>query len=72
MISSGKVARNSDKLAAGRRKDRGVVRATAMVRVYLGRDSTTGKRRYRNKTVHGTKKDSERYRNKVRREKPSA
>jgi len=39
------------------------------VRVFLGRDSTTGKRRYHNKTVHGTKKDAQRYRNKVLREK---
>jgi integrase len=32
-----------------------------MVRVFLGRDPQTGKRRYHNKTVRGTKKDAQRY-----------
>jgi integrase len=40
---------------------------TWLVRVPLGRDST-GKRLYHNRTVHGTKKDAERYRTKVLRE----
>lgn len=38
-----------------------------LVRVYLGREY--GKRKYHNKTIHGNKKDAERYRNKVLREK---
>ncbi|MCL6516588.1 site-specific integrase [Alicyclobacillus sp.] len=33
---------------------------TWLVRVYMGTDAS-GKRRYHNKTVHGTKKDAERY-----------
>src|SRR5579864_1083513 len=32
-----------------------------LVRIYLGRDPVSGKRNYHNKTVHGTKKDAERY-----------
>ena len=40
---------------------------TWLVRVFLGRD-TNGKVRYHNKTVHGTRKDAVRYRNKVRSE----
>lgn len=32
-----------------------------LVRVFLGRDPDTGKRRYHNRTIHGTKKDAERY-----------
>ncbi len=39
-----------------------------MVRIYLGRDGD-GKRRYHNKTIHGTKKDAERYRTKVLRDR---
>ena len=31
-----------------------------LVRIFLGRDGT-GKRRYHNKTIHGTKKDAQRY-----------
>lgn len=31
------------------------------VRIFLGRDAETGKRSYRNHTVHGTKKDAQRY-----------
>lgn len=42
---------------------------TWMVRVFLGRDALTGKRRYHNKTVHGTKKDAQKYLNGVLREK---
>lgn len=34
-----------------------------MVRVYLGRDSHTGTRDYHNHTVHGTKKDAQKYLN---------
>jgi len=37
---------------------------TWLVRVYLGRDAN-GKRKYHNKTIHGTKKDAQRYLNKV-------
>ena len=33
-----------------------------MVRIFLGRDHDTGKRRYHNHTVNGSKKDAERYR----------
>jgi integrase len=32
-----------------------------LVRTYLGRHPDTGKRRYHNRTVHGSKKDAERY-----------
>ena len=32
-----------------------------MVRVYLGRDADSGKRRYYNKTIQGSKKDAQRY-----------
>jgi len=32
-----------------------------LVRVFLGRDEDTGKRSYHNKTVHGVKKDAEKY-----------
>jgi integrase len=39
-----------------------------LVRVYLGTDETTGKRRYHNHTVRGTKKDAQRYMNGVLRE----
>ena len=39
-----------------------------LVRVYLGRDGA-GKRRYHNKTIHGTKKDAERYKTKVMRDR---
>ncbi|MEO8053430.1 MAG: tyrosine-type recombinase/integrase, partial [Acidobacteriota bacterium] len=31
------------------------------MRIFLGRDAETGKRSYRNHTVHGTKKDAQRY-----------
>ena len=41
---------------------------TYLVRVYMGLDAN-GKRKYHNKTIHGNKKDAERYRNKVAREK---
>ena len=34
---------------------------TWLVRVFIGRDSDTGKRQYQNKTIHGTKKDAQRY-----------
>ncbi|HZS09503.1 MAG TPA: site-specific integrase [Blastocatellia bacterium] len=39
-----------------------------MVRVFLGRDTATGKRRYHNKLVHGTKKDAQSYLNGVLRD----
>ena len=38
---------------------------TWLVRVFLGRDPHTGKRRYHNHTVKGTKKDAQRYLNGV-------
>jgi hypothetical protein len=34
---------------------------TWLVRVFIGRDSETGKRQYQSKTIHGTKKDAQRY-----------
>jgi len=40
-----------------------------LVRVYLGKDPATGKRRYHNKTIHGRKKDAQAYLNKVLRQK---
>lgn len=36
---------------------------TWLVRVFLGRDTDTGKRRYMNKTVHGTAKDAQKFMN---------
>lgn len=42
---------------------------TWLVRSYLGRDGDGGKRRYHNKTVHGTKKDAQRYLNAALRDK---
>jgi integrase len=36
---------------------------TWLVRVYVGRDSQTGKRRYDGHTIHGTKKDAQTYLN---------
>ena len=39
-----------------------------LVRIYMGLDAN-GKRKYHNKTIHGNKKDAERYRNKILREK---
>lgn len=41
---------------------------TWLVRVYLGRDVLTGKRKYHNKTIRGNKKDAQRYLNGVLRE----
>jgi integrase len=41
---------------------------TWLVRVFLGRDSQTGKRRYHNHTVNGIKKDAQKYLNAVLRE----
>ncbi|MFN8612852.1 MAG: tyrosine-type recombinase/integrase [Vulcanimicrobiota bacterium] len=41
---------------------------TWIVRVFLGRDPRTGKRKYCNKTVHGTKKDAQAYLNGVLRD----
>jgi len=41
---------------------------TWLVRVFLGRDPNTGKRRYHNHTVKGTKKDAQRYVNGVLRD----
>jgi hypothetical protein len=35
--------------------------STWLVRVYLGTDPRTGKRKYHNKTIHGTKKKAENY-----------
>src|SRR5439155_1759847 len=34
---------------------------TWLVRFFLGRDATTGKRQYHNHTVHGVKKDAQDY-----------
>jgi integrase len=42
---------------------------TFLVRVYLGRDPRTGKRRYHNHTVHGTPKDAQTYLNRVLRDR---
>ncbi len=42
---------------------------TWLVRVYVGRDSETGKRQYQSKTVHGTKKDAQRYLNEALRDR---
>jgi integrase len=42
---------------------------TWMVRIYTGRDPQTGKRKYDNHTVHGTKKDAQAYLNGKLREK---
>ena len=36
-----------------------------LVRIYLGRDVVTGKRKYHNKTVYGTKRDAQKYLNGV-------
>ncbi len=36
---------------------------TWMVRGYIGRDPQSGKRMYENKTIHGTKKEAEKFRN---------
>lgn len=52
---------------AGHLESRGL--NTWLVRVYLGRDSRAGKRRYHNHTVRGTKKDAQKYLNAVLREK---
>ncbi len=41
---------------------------TWLVRVFLGRDSAKGKRRYLNKTIRGTKKDAQRFLNGVLRD----
>ena len=40
-----------------------------LVRVFLGRDSVTGKRRYHNHTIAGSKKDAELYLNAKHRER---
>ena len=50
---------------AGQLVSRG--KRTWLVRVFLGRDSE-GKRRYHNKTIHGTKKEAQRYLNVVLRD----
>ena len=42
-----------------------------LVRIYLGTDPGTGKRRYFNHTVNGSKKDAERYRTSKLSEKDS-
>jgi integrase len=39
-----------------------------LVRIYLGRDVVTGKRKYHNKTVNGSKRDAQKYLNGVLRE----
>lgn len=39
-----------------------------LVRIFLGRDDLSGKRKYHNATIHGTKKDAERYKTGVLRE----
>lgn len=41
---------------------------TWMVRIFLGRDPLTGKRKYHNKTVHGSRRDAQRYVNGVLRD----
>ena len=41
---------------------------TWLVRVFLGRDSQTGKRRYHNKTIRGNRKDAQKYLNGVLRD----
>ncbi len=41
---------------------------TWLVRVFLGRDSQTGKRKYHNKTVRGNRKDAQKYLNGVLRD----
>lgn len=41
---------------------------TWLVRVFLGRDTQTGKRKYHNKTIRGNRKDAQRYLNGVLRE----
>src|ERR1051325_7216988 len=41
---------------------------TWLVRVFLGRDSQTGQRKYHNKTIRGNRKDAQRYLNGVLRE----
>ena len=54
---------------AARRAGQVLARADGiwMVRVFLGRDAR-GRRRYHNKTVHGTKKDAQRYLTKAQRD----
>ena len=42
---------------------------TWLVRVYLGRDPQTGKRKYHNKTIHGTSKDAQKYLNAMLRDR---
>jgi hypothetical protein len=42
---------------------------TWLVRIYVGRDQQTGKRRYEGHTVHGTKKDAQTYLNGKMRER---
>jgi integrase len=42
---------------------------TWLVRMFLGRHPETGKREYHNKTIHGTKKDAEKYLTGVQRER---
>lgn len=42
---------------------------TWLVRIFLGRAPDTGKRRYHNHTIHGTRKDAEKYRNAILRER---
>src|SRR4030095_1586372 len=39
-----------------------------LVRIYLGRDDSTGRRKYHSKTIHGTKKNAECYKTGVLRE----
>lgn len=45
----------------GQIKQRG--KQTYLVRVFLGRDSQTGKRQYHNHTIHGSKTDAQKYLN---------
>jgi len=40
-----------------------------LVRIFLGRDNQSGKRSYHNKTIHGTRKDAQRYLNAQLRDK---
>jgi integrase len=74
--STGEVSVNINNLKKG--TDRKKARRTGqiiprgenkfLVRIFLGRDGVTGKRRYHNATVRGTKKDAQRYMNGILRE----
>jgi len=42
---------------------------TWLVRVFMGRDSESGKRKYVNKTIHGTLRDAQAYLNRSQRDR---